>query len=144
MLHTSFIELNFSALKNNITYMRDQLTNGARYSMVIKGNAYGHGIEAIVPMAERCGVDHFSVFSVAEAIRAKNAASKKCGIMILGWIDHDELDYAIMNDISFYVFTFERLKAAAKTAKILSKRARIHIELETGMHRTGFMKKDFD
>lgn len=144
MLHTSYIELSQKALENNIAYMRDQLSNGARYSMVIKGNAYGHGIEQMIPMAENCGVDHFSVFSVAEAIRAKNAASRKCGIMILGWIDNDELDYAIMNDISFYVFTFDRLKAAARTAKTIGKKARIHIELETGMHRTGFNPRDMD
>jgi len=144
MLHTTYIELSESALRNNITYMRDQLSNGARYSMVIKGNAYGHGIETIIPMAEKCGIDHFSVFSVAEAMRAARAIGPGGEIMILGWIDHDQLEWAIQNGISFYVFTFDRLTAACMVAKKLKKKAKIHLELETGMHRTGFSQGEME
>ena len=138
MLHTSYIELSKKALKNNISYMRDILSNGARYSMVIKGNAYGHGIESIIPMAEEIGIDHFSVFSVAEAVRATKVKQSFCDIMIMGWIDNDQLEWAILNEVSFYVFTFDRLKAATSAARKLKKKAKIHLELETGMHRTGF------
>ncbi|MCF8224990.1 MAG: alanine racemase [Bacteroidales bacterium] len=144
MLHTSFIELNPEALQNNIRYMRDHMAKGARYSMVIKGNAYGHGIENIIPMAEACDVDHFSVFSVSEAIRARKTASAETEIMIMGWIDREEIEWAIQNDVSFYVFTFDRLTAACNTAKRLKKSASIHLELETGMHRTGFNGKELD
>jgi alanine racemase len=144
MLHTTYIELSAKALQNNIAYMRDQLSNGARYSMVIKGNAYGHGIETIIPVAERFGVDHFSVFSAAEARRAHKVASEGTGIMILGWIDKDQLEWAIQHNISFYVFTFDRLSAACRAARKLKKRARIHLELETGMHRTGFSEKEME
>ncbi len=144
MLHTTYIEISESALRNNISYMRDQMSNGARYSMVIKGNAYGHGIETIIPVAERCGIDHFSVFSVAEAQRAIQAISPGGEIMILGWIDHDQLAWAIENGISFYVFTFDRLTAACREARRLKKRARVHLELETGMHRTGFSEAELE
>lgn len=144
MLHTSYIELDEAALENNIRYMRQQLTNGARYSMVIKGNAYGHGIETIIPMAEKLGVDHFSVFSIAEAMRAFKAKRRDTEIMIMGWVDNDQLEWAISNEVSFYVFTIERLRAACKVAKKLDKPARIHLELETGMHRTGFAGKELE
>lgn len=143
MLHTSYIELSEKAFRNNIEYLRD-LCNGARYSMVIKGNAYGHGIETMIPLAEKYGVDHFSVFSIAEAIRARKVSSEGCDIMILGWVDREQIEWAIVNDVSFYVFTFDRLMAACKTAQRLKKQARIHIELETGMHRTGFSEKELD
>ena len=124
--------------------MRDQLSNGARYSMVIKGNAYGHNIETIIPVAESFGVNHFSVFSVAEAMRAQKVISDQSEIMILGWIDNDEIDWAIKHDISFYVFTFNRLNAACKSASKLKMKPRIHLELETGMHRTGFSEKEME
>lgn len=143
MLHTSYIELSERAFRNNIEYLRD-LCNGARYSMVIKGNAYGHGIETMIPLAEKYGVDHFSVFSIAEAIRARKVSSEGCDIMILGWVDREQIEWAIVNDVSFYVFTFDRLMAACKTAQRLKKQARIHIEMETGMHRTGFSEKELD
>ncbi len=144
MLHTSYIEISEKAFRNNINYLRDQMSNGARYSMVIKGNAYGHGIETMIPAAEKQGIDHFSVFSIAEAIRARKAIQPDCDIMIMGWIDKPEIEWAINNDVSFFVFTFDRLKAACKTAQKARKKARIHLELETGMHRTGFSEKEME
>jgi alanine racemase len=144
MIHTSYIEISEKAFENNINYLREQMTNGARYSMVIKGNAYGHGIETMIPIAEKQGIDHFSVFSIAEAMRARKVIRPDCDIMIMGWIDKPEIEWAIDNDVSFYVFTFDRLKAACKTAQKVRKKARIHLELETGMHRTGFSGKEME
>jgi len=118
--------------------MKEKAGPGVKYSMVIKANAYGHGIEDLLPMIEECGVDHFSVFSVEEARRALEVKREACHIMIMGFVDDDYIEWAIENDISFYVFTPERLKRAAEVSKNTSKPARIHVELETGMHRTGF------
>lgn len=70
MLHTSFIELKEEALNNNIQFIKKRLGTDTRYSMVVKANAYGHGIEQLLPAIEECGVTHFSVFSVAEAMRS--------------------------------------------------------------------------
>lgn len=138
MLFTSFIELDKNALNNNINYLKSKAGYDVKYSMVIKANAYGHGIEDLLPMIESCGVDHFSVFSVEEARRAMKVKKKACHIMIMGFIDDDDLEWAIENDISFFVFTPERLDAVCNISKKTAKPARVHIELETGMHRTGF------
>jgi len=138
MLHTSFIELEKNALNNNIRFIKDRLDPVVRYSMVVKANAYGHGIEELLPAIEECGVTHFSVFSVAEAMRVHKAKHEKCEVMIMGWVDDDYLQWAISHDVSFFVFTPERLKAAIEQASKMEKKARIHLELETGMHRTGF------
>lgn len=138
MLHTSFIELDKKALNNNIQFIKKCLGADVRYSMVVKSNAYGHGIEQLLPAIEECGVTHFSVFSAAEAIRVHEAKHEQCEVMIMGWIDHDYLGWAIRNDVSFFVFTPERLQSALNQAKDIGKPARIHLELETGMHRTGF------
>jgi alanine racemase len=139
MLHTSYIELSKRALNNNINYLKSKLNPGVRYSMVIKGDAYGHGIESILPMIEEAGIDHFAVFSVDEAMRAHKIKQEHCEIMVMGFIDDEYLEWAIEHDVSFFVFTKERLHATIKAAKKTSKPARVHIELETGMHRTGFL-----
>ncbi|HKK58038.1 MAG TPA: alanine racemase [Salinivirga sp.] len=144
MLFTSYIELSKSALNNNIQFMKKMAGNGPRYSMVIKANAYGHGIEDLLPLVESCGIDHFSVFSVEEARRALKVKNDYCDLMIMGFVDDDHLEWAIENNISFFVFTKERLDAVCKIAKQTSLPARIHIELETGMHRTGFVKDDLE
>lgn len=137
MLNTSWIELDWQALEKNISYMKGLAPN-ARYSMVIKGNAYGHGIEDLLPLTEECGVDHFSVFSVVEGMRALEVKKDLCDLMIMGFIGNGYHEWAIENDISFFVFTHERLQAALEAGKKADRPARVHIELETGMHRTGF------
>lgn len=138
MLHTSYIELDKEALNNNIQFIQQQLGPDTRYSMVVKANAYGHGIEQLLPAIEECGVTHFSVFSVAEAMRVHEAKHEECDVMIMGWVDQDYLSWAIKNEVSFFVFTPERLKATLQEAQKMDKPARVHLELETGMHRTGF------
>ncbi|MBI1183095.1 alanine racemase [bacterium] len=137
MWQTSFIEISKSALENNYNFLREMMP-GVRISSVVKGNAYGHGIEHFVPLAEACGIDHFSVFSANEAMRVMHSAKSRPDIMIMGMIDDHELLWAIENNISFFVFNWERLKLAQEIALKAGLQARVHIEAETGMNRTGF------
>ncbi|ARS34872.1 alanine racemase [Pontibacter actiniarum] len=140
MFHSSYIEISKSALQNNIDFLKQEIGPHVQFSSVIKGNAYGHGIEQFAPTAQECGVDHFSVFSADEAQRLLQTLPRKATIMIMGYLDNPELEWAIQNDIEFFVFELDRLIAAADIAKKFGKRAKVHLELETGMNRTGFDK----
>ncbi len=138
MFNTSYIELSKSALENNIQFIRSYLREDCRLASVIKGNAYGHGIEPFVSLAEECGVDYFAVFSADEAVRTHRVIQRPSDIMIMGMVEGNALAWAIEQDIEFFVFDHERLQQALELAKKMGKRARIHLELETGMNRTGF------
>ncbi len=137
MFFTSCIELSQSALRRNLAFLQKQVGSGIRFSSVIKGNAYGHGIGTFLPMAENCGVRHFSVFSAEEALAALQSRTCNSDIMIMGAIDNGAIEWAVENDISFYVFELDRLNAAYRAALKLKKPARIHLELETGLNRFG-------
>lgn len=137
MKASSHIKLNKDALQSNWKFLHNYF-KGIKISAVVKGNAYGHGIEAYVPLAEACGVNHFSVFNADEAYKVFEAASSSSTIMIMGALDENDVEWAIKNSVEFYVFSMERLTTAAKTAAKLSKKAIVHIEVETGMYRTGF------
>jgi len=140
MLYSSYIELSKSALHKNIKFIRNLIGPDVQYSSVIKGNAYGHGIKEFVPLAEQCGVRHFSVFSADEAKAALENRQENSHICIMGSIDNDELEWAIENEISFYLFENERLNGAINASKKIGKPALIHLELETGLNRTGLQK----
>lgn len=112
-----------------------------KFSSVVKGNAYGHGIEEFVPIAVDAGVDHFSVFSADEAYRVKQIAPQ-AEIMIMGHVDMEDISWAIENDVQFYVFDTYRLDAALDQSKRKGERAKIHLEMETGMNRTGMRWKE--
>lgn len=138
---TSVIELSKTALKRNVEFLKNVIGNEIRFSSVVKGNAYGHGIEKFVPIAEEAGIDHFSVFSGDEACRVYKAARQNPEIMIMGWVDNEEMSWAIENGVSFWIFEGERLDKALELAKQLKKPAKIHLEVETGMNRTGLSEK---
>ena len=142
MFHTSYIEISKPALKSNLRFLKRLTGPDVRFCSVIKGNAYGHGIEHFVPLAEECGVDFFAVHSADEALRALMVRQRDSHIMIMGMIDDDQLNWAVEYDISFYVFEFDRLNAAIYAAKKQNKKALVHVELETGMNRIGFQWED--
>lgn len=138
------ILLDSSALRKNLRFLRRIIGPNTVFSSVIKGNAYGHEIETFVPMAESCGVRHFSVFSAGEALRTLRAATKDSRILIMGYIADDEVQWAVENGVSFYVFELDRLAAAERASRAIGKTAMVHLELETGMHRTGLEEREVD
>lgn len=143
MMATSQIFLSRSALKHNLDFVRKKIGSKTLLSSVVKGNAYGHGIEPFVAMANDFGVNHFSVFSANEAFSVHKSLNNSTSIMIMGMLDFEQMEWAIRNGISFFVFEIERLEKAVEIAKKLNTRAKIHIEVETGMNRTGFSTKMF-
>lgn len=143
MFETSIIEINKSALDANLKFIRKQIGN-RKLSCVVKGNAYGHGMEEYVPIAEQLGVNHFAVYSADEAERIHSIKHPKTEIMIMGSVDDAALAWAIENGIECWMFELDRLEKAIELAVNLDKKALIHIELETGMNRTGFKAKNLD
>lgn len=141
MAATSVIEINRSALVHNLTFLREYLGKDIKISSVVKANAYGHGIEQFVPIAESAGIDHFAVFSGDEAKRVYQVKQEDTDIMIMGWMNQEELEWAVKNGVEFFVFEQEKLEEALELAKRFNTRAIIHIEVETGMNRTGFSQK---
>lgn len=141
MFHTSYIELDQSALNHNFNYLKKIVGKSTKISTVIKGNAYGHGISDFVTMMLKAGQSHFSVFSADEAQICREVAPN-AEIMIMGMLDNHEIEWAINNEIQFYIFEIDRLNYTLEMAKKLNKLAMLHLELETGMNRTGLRKSE--
>jgi len=141
-MSTSKIEIKSSALFSNINFLKGIYGENTRISVVVKGNAYGHGIENVVPVFENAGIDHFSVFSSGEAHRVLNVKSRKTCIMIMGFIDPGDLEWVISNGVEFYIFEPSYLQRALEISKRIHKKACIHLEIETGMYRTGMTKPE--
>jgi len=142
MTGTSVIEIDRSAIIHNLNFIKELIGSDVKLSSVVKANAYGHGIEQFVPVAESAGVNHFAVFSADEAKQVFGVKNAKTEIMIMGWVSDDELEWAINNKVQFYVFEYVKLVKAVEIAKRVNKKAIIHIEVETGMNRTGFTQKE--
>jgi alanine racemase len=141
--HSSRIYLSQSALKNNINFLRKKIGSEVVLSAVVKANAYGHGIEEMTVMLERCGVNHFSVASAFEAEEVFNCCSESSTIMIMGILYDDDIPWAIDHGIEFYVYDYDRLPKVLEAAKAVGKKAIIHLEVETGTNPTGLSPEFF-
>lgn len=142
MFQSSQIEISKSAFKHNLRFIKKRMKKGVRLCSVVKGNAYGHGLSEFVCMAMDCGVDYFAVHSAEEAYHLKKYVPELKDLFIMGFVEDDAIEWAIENEIEFAVFDIERLETTIHFAKKLKKKAKIHLEIETGMRRTGFEHTD--
>ena len=73
-------EIDQSALKHNIRNIREKIGDKVSLMAVVKSNAYGHGIEHVVPCLEKEGADAFAVASVGEGVLVRSLTEKPMGI----------------------------------------------------------------
>ncbi|MFZ1786487.1 MAG: alanine racemase [Ferruginibacter sp.] len=138
MFESSVIEISKSALETNLKFLRQRIGPNTTYCSVVKGNAYGHGTEKFVKLSMDCGVNYFAVYSADEAYQIVNSIENRPDIYIMGYVENEAIEWAIREGIEFCVFDLKRLETALMYANKLKTKAKIHIELETGMNRTGF------
>ncbi len=136
-LATSSITLSRSALAGNVRFLRDLIGPSVRLCSVVKGNAYGHGIAEHVPLAEAAGVRCFAVFGPGEAEAVLAARTTDATIVVMGPAMGDALEWMVDRELSFFVHDVAGLERAVAAARRRERTARIHLELETGLYRTG-------
>jgi alanine racemase len=89
------------------------------------------------------GINHFSVFSAQEAFELQKHITN-ADIMIMGDIPSEALEWVIENEIEFVVFNTSRLLEIIHISNKTNKKAKVHIEIETGMNRTGINPETID
>ena len=139
-MRTVWAEVNLDAIAYNIQNIK-KLTGSKQIIAVVKADGYGHGAIDIVPVLLENGVTKLAVAVLTEAIELRNS-NIKAPIMILG---HTGLNYAediIKYDIEQTVYDLQYAKELSKIAKSQNKKAKIHIALDTGMGRIGFIPNE--
>ena len=138
-LPLSYIELSSKNLEHNFAAFRTLLKEGAKIAFPIKGNAYGHGQNEIVKMAEG-SVDYFIVNSVEE-LRLLRAVSKK-PTFVLGYVAPDFLAEAIQLGCILGVFSEEQFLKIEKVASDLGVVQDVHISCDALLGRDGFLESE--
>lgn len=124
------IQVSKLGLVNNYEVL-SEINPNIKVAPVLKSNAYGHGIDLVAKALDGCGAPFFCVDSLFEAYELFNAGIKT-NILIMGGVDPVSLHTKPL-PFSFAV-------SDLKTAQALSQyqpQAKIHIFVDTGMHREG-------
>ncbi|MCC3669661.1 MULTISPECIES: alanine racemase [Terrisporobacter] len=139
---STWAEINLQNIKYNVNSVKKALNKGTNLCCVVKANAYGHGAVEVSKFLEKENVDFFSVARLEEALElVKN--NIKTPILCMGYIDNCKIHYAIDNNIRITVYSLEMAQNINDLAKKINKKAYIHIKLDTGMSRIGFLVNDY-
>lgn len=130
----AYLEVNTSQLRRNLENIRRHV-HPAKVMILLKANAYGHGIdgvaEAMAPFADYMGV------AIAEEGLQLRALGITTPTIVLGGILPEELPRFIPNNLTASVSSMELLQAAERAAAAADSRMKVHLNLDTGMERTG-------
>lgn len=131
-----WVEVNLDNIIYNFKVLKNFIHGPVRFMAVVKGNAYGHGAEIIAETLQKCGVWGFAVAYLEEALKLKENGIN-LPILILGDTLEENLEYVIQYDLSQTVSCVEHASLLSKAAKKAGKNVKIHLKIDTGLHRLG-------
>ena len=137
----SRLEINLHGCLDNYRYFRSKLEASTRLLVLVKANAYGHGAVEFATLMEDAGADYLAVAYPIEGIELRQAGIKSPIIVLTAGTDSFEqiVNYGLEPGIP-------NLCALKELCAVLEKRGvrdfPVHIKLDTGMHRLGFMTEE--
>ena len=136
-LRPVWAEVDLDKLAHNMREIR-RITKSAKIIAVVKADAYGHGAVDVAPVLLENGANSLAVAMLSEAMELRRSGIE-CPIMILGFTPPELIDNLLKYDIEQTVYSYEFAKKLSKMAQSENKIAKIHIALDTGMGRIGFL-----
>lgn len=139
----SRLELRLPACLENYRYFRGRLESQTKLLVLVKANAYGHGAVEFASMMQQAGADYLAVALPVEGIELRKAGISLPILVLTAGTDFFEeiIDYhlepGIPNLYTLQAFNEVLLRRGIKDYPI-------HIKLDTGMHRLGFMTSEID
>ena len=132
----TYAEISLDAIKHNIKEIKSHLSPKTRFMAVVKANAYGHGAVAVSRAAEEAGADYLAVANLREALELREAGML-LPILILTESPTSVMDEIIQHKLTQTVYSYSEAKALSDEAVKRSKKALVHIKVDTGMGRVG-------
>jgi len=130
-----WVEINRKAFLHNVGEFKRRLGR-TELMAVVKANAYGHGLLEIASLAREAGLNWLGVNNVEEGLALRQAGfSQK--ILILGYVGLDQAEAAVAADLRCVAYNLENIRALARAARRLKKKAIVHLKIETGTNRQG-------
>jgi len=131
----SWVEIDAQRLRNNIDAFRTSIAAGTALMVVVKANAYGHGLETVAPVAaERA--DWLGVNCIDEALAVTRLGIRK-PVVILGHTPLEQLESVVRNSYRQVLYRLDVARALSGAATKLGIAAKVHLKIETGTNRQG-------
>ena len=126
--------VDLSAIKHNVELLKK--TAGTKLLAVVKADAYGHGLVPVAKAALSAGADYLGVALLEEAIALREAG---IDAPILAWLVQPGSDFKKAIDLDIELAAASLAALAEISAASADKKAKVHLEVDTGMTRGGFL-----
>lgn len=140
--HETILEVNLSALVENVRYFRSLISPATQLTCMVKAFAYGTGSVAISQALQQSGMVNYLAVAVAD----EGVELRKAGITLPIIIMDPEtaaLDHILENNLQPNIYSFQVLENIIHAAETKGlENIPIHIKIDSGMHRLGFYQED--
>jgi alanine racemase len=137
----TWVEVDLDNLLFNIASIRRHIREGTRILLTVKADAYGHGAVQVA-RAVSDGVDMFGVATIDEAIELKQSGIEARRVLILSPVLEKEIPRVIEEGFAVTASYHAFASTLSRLAQESGGRVDIHIEVDTGMGRTGVSLED--
>ena len=134
----TWAEISLENLRHNYRAIRSALPEGCRFLGVVKADAYGHGALPVSRLLQAEGADYLAVSCLDEALELRRGGITM-PILILGHTPHEYCSVLIEQNITQTVTCLAKALEYSEEAVKLGGTLKIHIKLDTGMSRLGFL-----
>ncbi|MDR2382386.1 MAG: bifunctional UDP-N-acetylmuramoyl-tripeptide:D-alanyl-D-alanine ligase/alanine racemase [Prevotellaceae bacterium] len=140
-VHQTVLEINMNAIVNNLNYFRSKLNEGVKLMAMVKASSYGHGSSEIAALLQYHRVDYLAVAYADEGVNLREAGITM-PIVVLN-TEPDNFDIMIEYLLEPEIYSINSLITFLKTASGMGTgNYPIHIKVDTGMRRLGFVEND--
>jgi alanine racemase len=129
-------EIDLSALRENLSWIRQRIGPDVKILSVVKADAYGHGLKQIAALLMQSGTDIFGVANLAEA-EAIRGVGVGWPILMLGACLPDEVEFAVRDRVMPMLSSYEEAKRFSEVAVRQRATVEAHLKVDTGMGRLG-------
>jgi alanine racemase len=135
-------EIDLAALRHNLAQAARFCRPGQRILAVVKADAYGHGAVPVSQTLAAAGVEQFGVALLEEALELRQAGIAQ-PILVLGGCYPGQEEQFLQNQLMPAVSDRQSLIRLDRCARQAGQTLAIHLKLDTGMGRAGFLPDDF-
>lgn len=142
-LRRTWAEVNIDAIRHNFDSIKNAVGGKSDIMCVVKADAYGHGAVFLAKLYEKYGAARFAVSNIEEAMQLRENGIK-LPVLILGFTPASMAAALAENNISQAVFSEEYAQELSEYALKNNVNVKIHIKVDTGMSRIGFMYQNIE
>ncbi|BCJ95014.1 membrane bound serine racemase VanT [Anaerocolumna cellulosilytica] len=128
----AWLELSINNLHHNVQVLTSLLPHNCHIMGVVKANAYGHGDIRVSRELNKMGISTFAVATIAEAIHLRKHKIKG-DILVFGYTHPKDFKYLVKYNLTQTIVDYDY----ARTLSTFGSRIKVHIKIDTGMHRLG-------